>query len=243
MLGKMTKELQSELRPIIDEILTDFGHDYTIIRPGNIQTTVRGLVYQLEDRSTISKIVEELDVKVNSYQGIFKYDAVLDIPYWIMDESGEVFVPDGITEDPGGQDVARFCHLASVVDRTRVETLIFPTGKLVRDPRTDNWIPGSQTSLTVEARLHPTMNPEIRETVGADALTLVLVGRWGSVLNPQTQPKDIVWGETCPLNINGQKGTLKILQTYPDQDLFVEKQFGERFIASWSTDVVSRSRP
>lgn len=235
-LGKMTLELQQELRPVIGEILEDFGQDFVISRSGFSPVTSRGLVYQLEDRATVSSQVDDAHVKVNAWQGIFSYDAPLIHPYYITDAEGQIYIPDSITNDPGRQDVARFAHLAALVDRTRVDTLIFQTGGLVQDPKTKNWKPGSGTPITIDVRLVSSSDPVIRETVGADVSQVALVGRWGSLLEPKSRPSKLVWGESSPLIISGQPGTIVLKQSYPDEDLFTEQQYGERFLAVWRSD-------
>ncbi len=149
-------------------------------------------------------------------------------------QPGIVLVPTAPTVDLADQGVALMVLCSPLVDRTRVEQLVFtlPGTGTVRD-KNGNPAPAPGPKLPVPARLVASQDPRIRDMVGADTADVVLVGRWGTLEKPLLKPDGLKWGMTSPLVLDGQNGTLTLKIAYPDPDLAQEMQFGARFLAIW----------
>lgn len=232
MTGSITAEIQAA-GPEISEIIDQAGQDVIIRCPGQPDTFARAVLYQ-EDNKGEGK-VSNPEFKVLGWQGVFKPDAPLRHgPFTVIDQQGRQFVPDGPAQDPAEQGVALIVHLLPLAERTRLEHLTFTVAGAgtVRDGR-GNLVPAPGTPLAVSARLSATTDPRIRDMVGADAATVVLVGRWGTLDKPLLKPAGVAWGSKAPLVLDGQAGTLTVKLAYPDPDLAQEQQFGSRFVAVW----------
>ena len=234
MTGSITREIQAAMPDILWAI-QEVGQDVTIRRPGHADVVTRAVLYQLDDQDKIAQ-VDNPTFKVIAWQGIFKPDVpILELPFMVIDRNGQAFVPDGPVQNPVAQDVVLFAHLLPLVERTRTELLVFtaPGNGYTTDLRTGNPVPAQGTPLEVPVRLVATSDPRVREMVGADNASVVLIGRWGSLEVPSTRPKGVAWGSSSPLTLDGQRGTLTVSLAYPDPDMHQEVQFGQRFIATW----------
>lgn len=235
MTGTITQEILAA-GPEILEVIDEAGQNVTIQRPGHPDAVTRAVLFQLDDNSRAADLAAP-EFKVIPWQGIFKPDAPLrDPPFTVVTASGLALTPDGPVQDPGDQGVILIAHLLPLQGRTRVENLTFtvPGAGLVKHPATGNDMPAPGTPLTVLTRLTATADPRIRDTVGADAAEVVLIGRWGSLQAPQGRPAGVTWGSTSPLVLDGQPGTLTLKLAYPDADLATETVYGARFLATWT---------
>ncbi|WP_295818013.1 hypothetical protein [uncultured Deinococcus sp.] len=224
-------------RPYIENALdSGFAQTVEVRRFGAPSVSVRALLGQEEDNTTDAPMPGDPGISSRTVQALLQPSAPVATPgYTVTTTSGQVLVPVAVAQDPGQQGFAWVVRLAAIVDRTRVQSLTFPVPGvgLILQPGTNNRMPAPGTSLTVAARLAATTDPRVRDSVGADTADVVLVGRWGSLLDPGARPSGVRWGSRSPLSINGQPGTLTITLAYPDSDLATEQQFGERFLAVW----------
>lgn len=231
MIGSITAEIQAA-GPDILWVIDEAGQDVTIRRPGRADTLARAVLYQ-EDSQGEGR-VSDPEFKVIGWQGVFKPDAPLTLPFTVVDTQGRMFTPDGPPQNPGGQGVVLIVHLLPLAGRTRVEQLVFTLpGPLTRDPKTGNPVPTPGPKLPVPARLVASQDPRIRDMAGADAAEVVLIGRWGTLDAPQARPAGVRWGLSSPLVLDGQNGTLTLKLAYPDPDLAQETSYGGRFVAVW----------
>ncbi len=150
-------------------------------------------------------------------------------------EAGMLFVEryaqtSDFTGKPTG--ICRFVDPA----RSRTSVLVFPGrgGALVPDGR-GNLRPGPSVPITALARLEAPSDPQVRDAVGADAATTVLMGRWGAAGEPRAQPGGVSWGSQSPLVLSGQPGTLTVQLAWPDADPIQTAIHGEPFVALWRT--------
>ncbi|UWX64193.1 hypothetical protein [Deinococcus rubellus] len=166
---------------------------------------------------------------------MFQRDApIQEAGYTVIDAQGRTFTPDGDPEDPGGQGVALVVRLNPAAERTRLQSLTFTLpGALVRQPGTGNMVSSSAGSLTVTARLTHSNDPHVVQLVGADSASTAIIGRWGTLEHPTLTPPGLNDGSQCPLDVDGQPGTLTIMLAWPDEDLKTEQQFGARWVGIW----------
>lgn len=240
MTGRITAEIRAAGSDIV-WVIQEAGQDVTIRRPGRPDAVARAVLFQLDDQDRTAKVADPA-FKVMAWQGIFGPDApVRSLPFTVIDAQGQHFVPVSPVQDPGEQGVALIAHLLPLHGRTRTELLrfILPGSGMVEDPRTGNQIPGPGSTLDVPVRLVASVDPQVRDMVGADAAEVALVGRWGTLDAPQQKPQGVRWGSTSPLVLDGQNGTLTIKLAYPDPDLAQEQQFGGRFVAAWRANHAS----
>lgn len=231
MIGSITAAIQAA-GPEIVWAIEEAGQDVTIRRPGQPDAQARALLYQEDSKGEGN--ASDPEFKVIGWQGLFKPDAPLTIPFTVVDAAGRAFTPAAPPQDPGRQGVALIVHLLPLQERTRTEMLTFTLpGVSVRDPRTGNPVLARGTPFEVAARLVATDDPRIRDMVGADAAEVTLLGRWGTLDAPLPRPEGVKWGSTSPLILDGQRGVLTVKLAYPDTDLFQEQQFGARFLATW----------
>lgn len=232
MTVSITAEIQAA-GPDILWVIEEAGQDVTIRRPGLPDAPARAVLYQ-EDARRESR-VSAPEFRVIGWQGVFKPDAPLHLPFTVVDAQGRELSPDGPPQDPGGQGVALLVHLLPLAERTRVSSLVFtlPGAGTVKDPKTGNLVPAPGTSLPVSARLVASDDPRVRDMAGADAAEVVLLGRWGTLEDPLGRPDGVRWGATSPLVLDGQAGVLTVKLAYPDADLYQERQFGARFVCVW----------
>lgn len=235
MTGWITAEVQAHAADIADAI-DGAGQLVTIRRPGQVDQQVRALVFQEDGKRANS--VATPRVQLPNWSGYFKPDAapLLALPFTVITAAGEHLIPDAPPQDVAEQGVLITVSLSPMADRARVSLLTFTTaGPLVRDPATGNMRPSAGPPVQAKARLSASDDPRIRDMAGADAAELVLVGRWGTLEEPQVRPSAVKWGSTSPLVVDGQNGMLTIKVAYPDPDVLQEAQLGGRFVATWKS--------
>lgn len=239
MTGPGTLEFRDDMGPMVLEMLTDFGQQVTILRPGAAPLFVRAFLYQQDDRPAAQRNIEA-DFKVRAWQGLFLPDApIRERGFVVQDAQGRLFWPDGDVQDAGEQGVALIASLLPLPERTRTEFLTFQVeGQLTEDPVTGNWEPGPGQPLHVPVRLSATVDPKVREMVGADVAEVAFVGRWGDLLTPLSKPPGVFWGSASPLTVDGQPGQLTLKLAYPDPDSAQELVLGSRFIALWKAGIL-----
>ncbi|MBZ9753002.1 hypothetical protein K7W42_19370 [Deinococcus sp. HMF7604] len=229
----------SQVGPIIADVLaSDLAWPFTLIRFGQPGVPVRALLGEEEDRSSVGPEIDAPEVASRTFTALLPpLEAARTLGWMLTDAAGRVFVPVAAPLDPGRRGFCLVARVAPLPERTRVHDLVFqvPSAGTVIQPGTGNQVPAPSTPFPIQARLSATTDPRIRDSVGADAADLVLIGRWGSLTAPAAHPPSLRWGLKAPLTLQGQAGTLTLKLAYPDEDLATEAQFGGRFVASWST--------
>ncbi|UQN10371.1 hypothetical protein [Deinococcus sp. QL22] len=224
-------------RPYVDEALSSpFAQTVTVTRFTGQSVQVRALIGQEEDGTTVAPDPDEPGFTSRSTTLVLAHTPLAQTPgFTVAAAGGRVFVPVAEPLNPGGLDWVTVVRGAPLIERTRVDQLSFQTaGPLVADAR-GNQRPGPGVPINVAVRLTATTDPRIRETVGADAAEVALIGRWGSLTAPTARPPGVVWGSSSPLTLDGQPGTLTVQLAFPDADLWREAQFGGRFLSLWRT--------
>lgn len=236
-VGSLTLELQALGRPEVALALDQAGQDVLICRPGAANVQVRAILYQLESRRAAGPSPGAPEYQNPVWQAVFDHLApVREAGYTVVSQNGQVFVPEGAADDPAEQGVALIVRLLPLVERTRLFSLAFQTEPtLGTEPGTGNPVELPGVPLIILARLEASTDPRLRDTTGADQAEVVLIGRWGSFEEPLARPVGVRWGQTSPLVIDGQPGTLTVSLAWPDPDLASEQQFGARFLATWRT--------
>lgn len=228
-----------EVAPIIADVLaSNLAQPVTFERFGQPPGLLRALIAQEEDRSTDAPNIDEPGISTRSFTALLPYHEPALTPGWILtDATGRVHVPVAPILNPAGRNLFLVARVAPLVERTRVHDLVFqvPGQGVTRPYGALNPIPAPATPLPVQARLAATTDPKIRDSVGADAAEVVLVGRWGPLTAPTGTPDGLRWGLSAPLTLGGQPGTLTLKLAWPDEDLHREAQFGARFLAVWRT--------
>lgn len=226
-----------QVGPIVQSVLaSDFA------RLVNVRTfadqadhAVRALIGQEEDRSSAGPKIDEPGITSRTFTGLFPFTApVGQVGFLVTDAAARQLVPVAPPLNPFDLNFCWVVRLAPLAERTRVESLTFtiPGVGTVRDAK-GNPVPAPGVPLTIPARLSATDDPRVRDMVGADSASAVLIGRWGTLSHPLLRPGGVRWGSTSPLMLDGQAGTLTVKLAYPDLDLAQEAQFGSRFIATW----------
>lgn len=233
--GLVSREIQaaaSEIHWAIDNA----GQDVIIRQKGRDDTAARAYLYQTSGSGGATSL-DSLDYKIMPWQGIFKPSApVLGRHFIVVDESGRAFFPSAPTEDLGAQGVAYMAHL---IPLERQKTHVLPFAVSAKGTVLDkkgNWIAAPASTLEVPVRLSHSGDPAIRNMVGADAVTAILVGRFGFLSEPSLRPERLGWGDKAPFEIDGERGLLTLAIAYPDQDPVREEVLGARFIATWQAD-------
>ncbi|MVN88285.1 hypothetical protein GO986_16185 [Deinococcus sp. HMF7620] len=229
----------AQVGPVITQVLaSDLARPLTLTRFGQAGVPVRALLGEEEDRSSIGPDIDAPEVASRTFTALLPPLEVARTLGWMLtDGTGRVFVPVAVPLDPGGRGFCLVARVAPLPERTRVHDLVFqvPSTGTVIQPGTGNQVPAPPTPFPIQARLSATTDPRIRDSVGADAAEVVLIGRWGSLTDPKSHPPSLRWGLKAPLSLQGQSGTLTLKLASPDEDLATEAQFGGRFLALWST--------
>jgi hypothetical protein len=121
-VGSLTLELQSELIPVIQEVLVELGQDLLIVRPGlptggtdddgrkiragGSQATVRGYLYALDlvSRSRLAR--GDPGLPVPRYAALLPFTADVSGGDWHFEYGGASYYPLGDAVDLGTQGVA-----------------------------------------------------------------------------------------------------------------------------------------
>ncbi|MHA0043011.1 hypothetical protein [Deinococcus sp. PEB2-63] len=123
MTGALTLEIQQLLRPELDELFEDLGHDLIVVRgssstawnqssdPG-ADITVRGL---LMPASQQRRARTPAGLPVPDWVAYLPRQEALDLgtPGWHLIHAGRAYYPSGDAEDPGGQGVVWIVPLRS----------------------------------------------------------------------------------------------------------------------------------
>lgn len=226
-------------RPLIQDALASaFAQDVTVRRFTGEEVQARALIGQEEDRTADAPTVDEPGISSRSLSVVLQPHApVQEVGFTVTTAAGQILVPVAVPQNPQNLNLFWVVRMAALAGRTRVEQLVFhvPGEGTVEDPDTGNQVPAPGENLQVPVRLHATTDPRVADMVGADTAEVVLVGRWGTLDAPQARPAGVRWGNSSPLTLDGQPGTLTVKLAYPDSDLAQEQQFGARFVAVWST--------
>lgn len=238
LLNAAHAELEAA-RPLIQDMLASaFAQDVTVRRFTGEVVQARAIIGQQEDRSTDAPEMHEPGISSRSSTVLLQPHApVREVGFTVTTATGQVLVPVAIPQNPQDLNLFWVVRMAALAERTRVEPLTFhvPGQGTVVDPATGNHLPAPGIPFPVQARLHATADPRVRDMAGADSADVVLVGRWGTLDAPQARPAGVRWGSRSPLTLDGQPGTLTVKLAYPDSDLAQEQQFGARFVAVWRT--------
>lgn len=236
--------VQAAARPQFARMLQQQGRPVTISRTGHPDVLTTALLLPSTSQSRQGLSVTEPAVQALPWKVFFRHDvdAVREPGFTLtfpptQGQPGVTLTPGTATVDVADQGVTLMVLCTPLVERTRVHDLVFqvPGQGVTRPYGALNPIPAPATALPVQARLAATTDPKIRDSVGADAAEVVLVGRWGPLTAPTGTPDGLRWGLSAPLTLGGQPGTLTLKLAWPDEDLHREAQFGARFLAVWRT--------
>lgn len=221
-------------RPLIQQALDEQGVSVKVIRAGGEVELVALFVPVTPDGKRVTRVGDP-EYAQQTAKFFFRHDAeAVRMPGFNLLKGGQIYIPTSPAVDIADQGVALMLVAQPLVERTRVESLTFtiPGVGTVRDAK-GNLVPAPGVPLTVPARLSATDDPRVRDMVGADSASAVLIGRWGTLSHPLLRPNGVRWGSASPLTLDGQAGTLTVKLAYPDADLAQEAQFGGRFVATW----------
>lgn len=221
-------------RPLLQQALDRQGVSVTVIRVGSASDLIALFVPVTPDGKRVVKVGDP-NYAQETIKFFFRHDAdEVREPGFSLLTGGRLYTPTTPTIDVADQGVALMLVAQPLTDRTRAERLTFTLpGVSVLDPHTGNPVLSRGETFEVPVRLVATDDPRIRDMVGADAAEVTLLGRWGTLDAPLLRPDGVKWGATSPLTLDGQRGTLTVQLAYPDADLFQERQFGARFLATW----------
>lgn len=228
-------------RPQFATLLARQGRQVFIRRAGQQDVETSALLIPVASAPRRGETVTAPEVASLAWKVFFKHDLTqVRTPGFTLffpagqGQTSQELTPTAPTVDVADQGVVLMVVCSALAERTRVESLTFtiPGVGTVRDAK-GNLVPAPGVPLTVPARLSATDDPRVRDMVGADSASVVLVGRWGTLSHPLLRPNGVRWGSTSPLTLDGQAGTLTVKLAYPDLDQAQEAQFGSRFIATW----------
>lgn len=240
-LGDLSQRLRAKAGKI-RRAVTGYGKTFLVRRLGQPDTEVTGFMWQAKP-SGKTDAADPAFTLLGS-EAVFLPEApVLERGFVLIDpddpQGPRVYTPDNDVQDVGHQHVLLWGRFTPYLEHTRVDLLAFEvaTEQVTEDPKTGNPVPVT-VMKTVPVRLSPaaTDDPDIRERIGADGASLLLVGRWGTLLQPLLKPGFIDWGDRAALRIDGQAGFLTLQLAYKDVELATEQHFGSRFLASWEAD-------
>ena len=124
MTGALTMEIQDLMRPELDALFADLGHDLTVVRT-ELQTAwgermgvyaagvpVRGLLMPASQRRRANT---PAGLPVPEWVAYLPRQEALDLgtPGWHLTHAGRAYYPSGDAEDPGGQGVVWIVPLRS----------------------------------------------------------------------------------------------------------------------------------
>lgn len=123
MTGALTLEIQQLLKPELDELFKDLGHDLIVVRGGSstawnqssdpgADINVRGL---LMPASQQRRARTPAGLPVPEWVAYLPRQEDLDLatPGWHLTHAGRAYYPSGDAEDPGGQGVVWIVPLRS----------------------------------------------------------------------------------------------------------------------------------
>lgn len=133
MTGPLTLEIQDLLKPELDELFDDLGHDLIVVRGGSgstfgtpassntLSTPVRGL---LMPASTQRRANTPTGLPVPAWVAYLPRQEDLDLgtPGWYLIHEERAYYPTGDAEDPGGQGVVWVVPLSSPGEVTSGDT-------------------------------------------------------------------------------------------------------------------------
>lgn len=233
VLGGKTTSLRAKADKIRRAVI-GYGKTFRVRRAGQPDAEVIGFMWQA--KPTGKTDAADPAFTLLGSEAVFLPEApVLERGFLLIDpEDQRVYTPDNDVQDVGSQHVLLWGRFTPYLDHTRTDSLLFTvaTGQVAEDPKTGNPMPVT-VQKTVTVRLSATQDPKIIELAGADPASVVFQGRWGSLLEPQTRPSFVDWGDTATLYVDGQHGKLTVKLAYQDAELATEQMFGGRFIATW----------
>ncbi|BBN95704.1 hypothetical protein DEIGR_100837 [Deinococcus grandis] len=121
MTGALTLEIQQLLKPELDELFEDLGHDLVVVRGGSstawnqssdpgADINVRGLLMPASQRRRAGT---PAGLPVPDWVAYLPYTPDLGTPGWHLFHEGRAYYPSGDAEDPGGQGVVWIVPLRS----------------------------------------------------------------------------------------------------------------------------------
>lgn len=129
MTGVLTLEIQGLMRPELDELFEELGHDLTVVRGGSgstfgtpassntLTTPVRGLLMPASTQRRTVAGASELPIPV--FVAYLPFEVDLSEPGWHIVHMEQRYYPTRDAYSPGNQGVMWVCELGSPGEVTR----------------------------------------------------------------------------------------------------------------------------